>query len=314
MKSAVAIITYNRIHALKAELEGLLKHCGQYQVGIFEDCGQKDGTQTWLMGPGAPVDTPELLAVKYSGEHIGRNVESYLGTVNLGVTGNSNRAIRWFMNSNCDHLVLLNDDLLVLGNFVDFYARGHEDLGVGLFCFCDFTQQNRAISGRAETYRWLTVNCRGWRVKLLPRMTGIMMSFTREVVEKIGYYDARFGRFGEEHCDYTIRARMAGFINLDGQRQNCLDLEANPALLTHQDVETSLGGAERQAADQEASIIMNQICRRYGQEPLFRPFYLRVPIVGGPGGFGIPAKRGLTTGGWSSTFTITRPQSGPGKS
>lgn len=191
MNSCVAIITYNRLHALKTLLCGLTKHCPDYPIGIFEDCGQKDGTETYLRNSQKAVQmSTEMDATEYSGSHIGPNVQVFLGDHNLGVTGNSNRAIHWFMKSGCDHLCLLNDDLHVLGDFVNFYDKAHTDLGVGLFCFCDFT---------SETYRWLTVRSRGYTVKLLPRMTGIMMSFTKAVVDKIGYYDARFGKFGEEH-------------------------------------------------------------------------------------------------------------------
>lgn len=293
MKSAVAILTYRRVHALKEIMDGLGKHCSQYPTAIFEDCGQTDGTETWLKGP-SPVQVKQrvdMLATEWSGAHLGPNVQVFLGDTNLGVTGNSNRALKWFSETGCDHLCLLNDDLYVLGDFVNFYAKGHEDLEVGLFCFCDFTQASPAISGKPETYRWVTVNWRGYRVKLLPRMTGIMMSMTRAVLDKIGYFDARFGKFGEEHCDYTIRARFGGFVNLDGQMQNCLDLEfpAQTVMLKHQDVETSFGGPERKQADMESYHTMSYISKRYGQEPIYRPYCLRLPrVAAGHGGVGIP--------------------------
>jgi hypothetical protein len=283
MKSAIAIITYNRLGALQETLKGLTEHCAQYPLAIFEDCGQRDGTETWLKGPQPRLiqARPEILAEEYDAKHLAPHAQVFLGTTNLGVSGNSNRALRWFAGTDCEHLCLLNDDLHVLGDFVNFYKSGHQDLGVGLFCFCDFTH---------NSYRWMTVNSRGYRVKLLPRMTGIMLSLTREVLDKIGYFDVRFGKFGEEHCDYTVRARFSGFVNLDGQPQNCLDLEfPQSPLLKHQEVETSVIGPERAARDQEAYQIMNYISKRYGQEPLYRPFYLRLPgPVGGQGGLGTP--------------------------
>lgn len=282
MKSAVAILTYNRVDALKETLSGLRKFCAQYSTAIFEDCGQRDGTETYLMGPNRTgTKRKELLATQFDGKHIGDNVEIFLGDTNLGVTGNSNRALKWFSETGCDHLCLMNDDLHVLGDFVNFYAQGHEDLGVGLFCFCDFVHH--------ESYRWLTVNSRGHRIKLLGRMTGIMMSISRACFDAIGYYDARFGKFGEEHCDYTIRARLAGFVNLDGQRQNAMDLESKPPVLKHQDCPTSVLGAERVAADQEAATIMKTMTARYGMDPVYRPFYLRLPKnADGHVGMGIP--------------------------
>lgn len=279
MKSAVAILTYNRLHALQVTLGGLRQHVVGCPVAVFEDCGQRDPTESWLKGGAVPRrNHRDLMATEYENPSL-PGIQVFLGNSNLGVTGNSNRALRWFQATGCDHLCLLNDDLHVLGDFVSFYAKGHADLDVGLFCFCDFVHH--------ESYRWMTVNSRGYRVKLLPRMTGIMMSLTRKVVDKIGFYDARFGRFGEEHCDYTIRARLAGFVSLDGQMQNCLDLETNT--LKHQEVETSVTGPERLALDKEASIIMAERCKNYGREPLYQPFVLRLPRqAGGDSGSGIP--------------------------
>jgi hypothetical protein len=285
MKSAIAILTYRRLHALQETLAGLNKFCPQYPTAIFEDCGQSDGTETFLgarTAPGlAPAchKVPELLAAEWLGP-IG--TRAFLGDVNLGVAGNSNRAIRWFETmTDCDHLCLLNDDLHVLGDFVNFYAKAHTDLGVGMFSFCDFTHD--------ASYRWLTVSSRGYRVKICPRMTGIMMSFTRPVVERIGYFDARFGKFGQEHCDYMNRARIAHFLDLDGQMQPQLDLESKPPVLKHQEVETSIVGTERLLADQEANRLIQEIGARYGQDPIYRPFALRLPkMASGHAGVGIP--------------------------
>lgn len=280
-KSLIGILTYRRVAALQETLRGIAEHCPQYDCVISEDCGQADLTESFLMGP-QPVlikDRRDLLAKEYSGAHLGKNVRVLLGDTNLGVTGNSNRLLKIFEEGGYDHLCLLNDDLHVLGDFVNFYKCGHTDLGVGLWCLCDFTSASPAISGPPETYKWITVNSRGHRVKLLSRMTGIMMSISRPCFEAIGYYDARF-RTGEEHCDYTIRARLAGFVSLDGQPQNALDLEASPPVLKHQDCETSLGrpgSPERLAADQEAGAVMKEVSSHYGQEPVYRPFRLRLP-------------------------------------
>jgi glycosyltransferase involved in cell wall biosynthesis len=284
MKSAIAIITYGRREVLEETLKGLNKFCPQYPTAIFEDCGQRDSTESYLIGslnnPGKP--RKDLLATEYSGAHLGRdNIQIFLGDANLGVAGNSNRALKWFKESGCDHLCLLNDDLHVLGDFVNFYANAHIDLEIGMLSFCDFTHH--------ESYRWITVNVRGYRVKLCPRMTGIMMSFTKDVTERIGYFDARFGKFGQEHCDFMNRARFAKFLNVDGQMQTQVDVDCTPPLLKHQDVETSFKGPDRQKADQEAEQILRYVAGRYNQEPLFREYRLRIPrMAGGHAGFGIP--------------------------
>lgn len=300
MKSAIAILTYRRLHALRAMMEGIEKHCPQYQTAIFEDCGQRDATADWLTKGRRGAKCPELMATGWhlkpddgTGINYGANWPNttiFLGDRNLGVTGNSNRALAWFMNGNCDHLLLCNDDLFVTGDFAKAYAQAHQDLGVGMFCFCDFTEKSPAISGAPETYKWTVYPWRGYKVKLLPRFTGIMMSVTRELVDKIGYFDAEFGKFGEEHCDYTIRARLAGGIQLQGQEMNCLDIEHN--CLRHQDVETSMTGVARANADAESMRIMERASFEYRMRHYYRPYRLTYPVsAGGYYGAGIPCRQ-----------------------
>jgi GT2 family glycosyltransferase len=273
MKSAVAILTYRRNPALQAMLSGLSEHCPYYPTAIFEDCGQRDETADVMQAGRVPVANPQLMATEYTMPEtpvmplpVYPNMRVFMGDQNLGVAGNSNRALKWFMDSDCDHLCLCNDDLFVNGDFVKLYGKAHSDLGVEMFCFCDFT---------AESYRWTTYPYRGYKVKLLPRFTGIMVSVTKKLIEKIGYFDAAFGQFGEEHCDFTIRARLGGGIKLDGQDMNCLDIEH--ALLAHQDVETSVQGAQRKRADEEATNIMRQCSDSYKFRHFYRPFMLKLP-------------------------------------
>ena len=275
-------------------LEGIDKHCSQYQCVISEDCGQRDGTADYLQAGRVPEARPDLMATEWvpqipdTSNHF--NTRVFLGERNLGVAGNSNRILKLFMDSGCDHLCLCNDDLLVTGDFVKYYGAAHADLGVGLFCFCDFTQQSPAISGQVETYKWVTYPWRGYQLKMLPRFTGIMMSLTRAVVEKAGYFDAEFGKFGEEHSDYTVRARFAGFIRIENQDMNCLDVDH--ALLTHQDVETSMTGVPREHANQEARACMERAALEYRFRHYYRPFRLVYPrFAGGYFGAGIPCRQ-----------------------
>ena len=278
MRSCIAVITYQRLGSLKDMLAGLRACCPQYPTAIFEDCGKTDGTSAYLrVGPGK--ERVDLMATEYNWA---ANTKVFVGNVNLGVAGNSNRALKWFMaETDCDHLLLCNDDLFVLGDFANLYAQAHQDLGVGFFCFNDFWE--------SPTHRWATVRSRGYRVKLFYRMTGIMMSVLRDGVNKIGYFDTRFGRFGEEHCDWTNRMRFAGFIKLDGLDQMNIDIEptlhngdAASPMLQHQSVPTSMIGAERQKEDAIAAEAMKQAGQRYLHESHYRPFSLvHHPFTGG---------------------------------
>lgn len=292
MKSAIAVLTYNRLPVLQEELKGIYEHCVEpkgYPLAIFDDLSQRDGTGKWLASAwrnGEPVvQRNDIMAYEYRRED---GSKAFIGRKNLGVAGNTNRALKWFMEeTDADHLCLLNDDLHVLGDFVGWYAQAHQDLGIGMFSFCDFTHH--------PSYRWIDVRKMGYIVKICPRMTAIMTSMTRKVVEAIGYYDAQFGKFGQEHCDHMNRARFAGFMNLDGMMQPQIDvhhhLSSQPqrTLLRHQECETSVQGIDRRAADKEGDEIIKRVGKSYRYRHLYRPFCIHLPkFAGAHGKQGIP--------------------------
>lgn len=208
----------------------------------------------------------------------GPDYQIFLGSRNLGVSGNTNRALKWFIEeTKADHLCIMNDDLHVLGDFVQFYWNATCKVNIHLWCFCDFT---------SETYKWVPIkvkaaNAEEFDLKLLPRMTGIMMSVTRKLIEQVGYFDVTFGPFGEEHCDFTNRARFSGAMRLQGQDLHCLDVAMNPELLRHQEVESSIMPYEKPGYDAIAATAMVRASRSYLFTSWYRPFRLYMPKFAG---------------------------------
>src|SRR5208337_506877 len=285
MRHYIAILTYRRLPAFKTMLAGVQEYCPSCRLGVFEDCGNTDDTASFLRQDFSGVQRDDLMAEQY---HRTDYFDVFLGTRNLGVAGNSNRAIKVFMDeTDCDHLLLCNDDLHVLGDFAAFYGQAHQDLGTKFFAFTDFWH--------LPTHRWVICRCRGYRVKVFPRMTGIMMSTTRAMIQKVGYFDTRFGKFGEEHSDWTNRIRFLGGIQLDGMDQPCLDVEptnpdgsAGKPVLRPQDVPTSVIGEERKREDALSVERMREAAIRYATHSHFRPFTLTWPThVGGLSDTGI---------------------------
>ena len=282
--TAIAILTYNRLETLQKALNSLLVHCGpESPIAIFEDCGQSDGTRKYLtsrMDEDKIQLRQDLRAVEYSASLKQRlpgtldlglhRLKAYLGTDNLGVAGNSNRALKWFMEeTDADHLMLCNDDLEFVGDAAAIYAKAHTATDIDLFCFCDFT---------SPQYKCTPTTYRGTKLKKLSRMTGMMMSITRKLVESIGYFDPQFGRFGEEHCDYTVRARYAGHQNLFGNQQYCLDVDHTT--IRHQPVASSVSQDEKPELDHVASSAMARKSGRYPYVSGYLPFTLiRNPVV-----------------------------------
>jgi len=283
MKTAIAILTYNRRKSLELSLSGVLKNCPVEHVGVFDDVSNRDDTLGWIRDnfkdQGDIIDDKKYLARRYRYRNF---VDFFLGTENLGVAGNSNRAIHWFMTeTDADHLCLLNDDVEVIGDFSRDYREAHDKLGIGLFCMCDF---------KSEKYKCKPVKYLGVDLKIVERFTGIMMSMTRNLVGKIGYYDMQFGKFGEEHCDYTIRARFAGGVKVGGRDVNCIDLNMSNPNIRHQEVETSMSGDVRVYEDRLSSVVMNKVSNDYAWRNYYRDYRLSFPkSVGFSYDVGIPA-------------------------
>ena len=262
MSTAIALLTYRRAQSLRTFLTSIREHCPGYPMAIFEDMGNSDDTAQWLTQSAKfhGVDA-ELAADRWDGF----DYTAFIGNRNLGVSGNSNRAIRWFMrDTTCDHLCLCNDDLEARGDFTKVYADAHKASNIGLFCFSDWDD---------EDHKPVVIRDRGRVYHLLTRRKGIMMSITRKLVERIGYFDAEmFSKFGNEHNDYTNRAAQAGFMSIKGQPQHCIDVPC-PAL-AHQDVPSSINLAEKPKLDAEADRAMEIVANQYPFVDPYRDFSL----------------------------------------
>ncbi len=262
MPSCIAILTYNRAGALRAMLEGVRRHCAGVPVAVFEDAGFADETREELSSlVNGPLTTRPELAAEH-GAVPGTDI--FLGTENLGVAGNSNRALRWAVEAGYDHICLCNDDLIVSGDFVEIYRRAHDQTQCQFFCFSDFSE---------PPYGFEMFEAHGLKLKRLHFMTGIMLSLTSEVVRRIGYFDTRFPKMGEEHCDYNNRAYLAGLIGAEGQAERCIDVQHEA--LRHQEVASCLPEEQRIALGKQAQLEMARAKARYQAKDLFRPFSLR---------------------------------------
>jgi GT2 family glycosyltransferase len=264
MKIATAVLTWNRLLALQSFLKTYSEHPYHHRFAVFEDGGIQDNTVDYIQkmqGFTSPISRIDLEALQINDNN---GINWFLGTDNLGVSGNTNRALRWFLNeSGCDYLCICNDDIIVKGEFARFYADAWKKTGIGLFCYCGFT---------SKAYEWDEIDYKGITVKKLGRMTGAVMAMPRELVERIGYFDTRFGKFGEEHVDYTNRARFAGFQDINGESQTCLD--AKHDFLGHMDIESTVPhGPERQKLSYEASAAFRTV--DYMREGFYRPFALQ---------------------------------------
>lgn len=255
MATAAAIITYNRPEAAARLVESISRHSPGTQIFVVDDHSSRRPPMGSAKRPRPDLEGTECLG-------------GLAGWSRLGVAGNSNRALKLLLETKADHFMLLNDDVVYSGPASEAYEKAHAALGVGLFCGAD--RSDRRAS-------WEINQAEGEKVKVLRRLPGAVMSMTRKLVETIGFFDTRFGQFGQEHVDFTHRARAAGAIGFGGRQAYGLDIEEN--FCGRQDVAPSTSPQERKRVSWQAELALELAMVGYQFADPYRQFSLFRPIV-----------------------------------
>ncbi|SHE59602.1 glycosyltransferase family 2 protein [Acidocella aminolytica] len=127
--------------------------------------------------------------------------EVVVSGINRGIAWNKNRGIYYLLHTcQCDVVLLLDDDVVPVCRgweqewIVAANAHGHVNFVHPIF-------HSRVIMGenKAENPGMCTM------------LNGCALVFDRLVLAQIGFMDTRFGRYGHEHTEMTLRAVRAGY-------------------------------------------------------------------------------------------------------
>lgn len=186
MKVGLGITTYNRPDYLKQCLEGVIKHllgevdiCYIYNDG--SDQGEKEYRQIYKTLPAT---------IKY--RHSPKN---------KGVGVAKNWLLKKMMAEGCDYMFLLEDDIVPKSpKAITEYIRLSEESGIEHFLFAHHGTENIGKLYLSEK-----------GVELYTACIGAYCMYTRQVIEKVGYFDEQF-KNAFEHVEHTFRISKAGFI------------------------------------------------------------------------------------------------------
>ena len=179
--------------------------------------------------------------------------ELFLGTSNLGVIGGRNALFNHFhKNLNYDNFLILDNDQIVQGGWQDQYMNfrksGKYDI-VGVEGWKlrpgTFYPYKKCISHN-EYFNY--VGCGG-------------MMISREVIDKIGYFDDQFNPYYFEDPDYAIRASEEGF-KLGWNSENRI------LHLAHQTI--GLKGDKKTQFDKSHRLFMEKWKHKRNNLPVFR--------------------------------------------
>jgi hypothetical protein len=147
----------------------------------------------------------------------------------IGVARNSNHAIRVFRNF--DYSILINNDCEALHrDWVRKYYDASQKTGIQHLCFRQTGIWGAGTNKRPEFIN--TIN--DIKIKTIYDFPqGALLTFTPEIINKIGYFDAKsFRGYGKAHWHYSLRVSLSGI-----QREGIHDIEdSNKYFKVHNEI------------------------------------------------------------------------------
>jgi len=182
-KTGICLCTYNRLSYLKQCIKALIKNNwgGANIRMVVDDCSTEEGYDRYLI----QLEKHGILVIRK--------------TKNRGIGNSKNCGLQHLMSAGCDHLFLMEDDIIMkkpntCWMYVD-YAKGH-----------NIQHMNFALHGIMNTDRG-TLNKDG--VYVYPNCVGAFSYYTKECIDKVGYFDEKFTN-AWEHVEHTYRITKAG--------------------------------------------------------------------------------------------------------
>ena len=192
MKNLISITTYKKNKALRAILHSLIENKYPSQADILI-CDDNNG---------------EAREVYEEFNNTSSDLKLYYSTgPNKGIARNKNRGIKFFLENGYDRLLSMDDDIEFVGpGILEAFERSHRETGEHhinsfLGSYIDPLEKKgffQVFPVKACSESKQLVWCEG--------VQGICCWYTREIVEKLGYFNLFKHRYGFEHAAYSARA------------------------------------------------------------------------------------------------------------
>lgn len=131
---------------------------------------------------------------------------------NGGVARTKNTSIRLLMEKGVDYGFLMDDDVLYKNNCIEKYVDAMKKTGLSHMGFC---QMPELVHPKTE---WKKMGYYETKINNHAVMrhggggVGCLLTFTPDLIKKIGYFKVMPGKYGYEHINFTHRAIHQGAI------------------------------------------------------------------------------------------------------
>ena len=201
---SIVILTFNQLKYTRECIESIKNHTAEQHEIVFVDNGSTDGTAKWLKN-----------LVKNNSHY--KLIEN---KKNLGFSKGCNQGIK---ASTGEYILLLNNDVVVTENWLSGMLdclNSAPDIGIVGPMTNNISGPQKlpevnysSIDDLAEYARKFRKKNRNRRIPCR-RVVGFCMLFRRQLIDKIGPLDEKFGSGNFEDDDFCLRASLTGYRNM----------------------------------------------------------------------------------------------------
>lgn len=125
--------------------------------------------------------------------------------VNKGVGISKNDALRYLLDKGCDHLFLMEDDILIKNkNVFQRYITASKQTGIQHFNYSQHGLMNKRADSTTPNPRFVVEYSKDTSIALYPHCVGAFSYYSRKCLDVVGLIDENFYN-ACEHVEHTYR-------------------------------------------------------------------------------------------------------------
>ncbi|MEW6622419.1 MAG: glycosyltransferase family 2 protein [Bacillota bacterium] len=197
-KVSIIIPVYNQLEYTKMCLESIWHYTSENYEVIVVNNGSQDATKEYLK------QNPQIYSI-----HNGKNL-GFAKAINQGISA-----------AGGNHIIILNNDCIVSHEWVQRLLRAAEEPKVGIVgVMSNFAASPQLIKVNVKNIQDIpriaqqVKNKYNNSICYTTRVVGLCMLIKRELIEKIGGFDPRFGLGTFEDDDFSLRSILCGYKNV----------------------------------------------------------------------------------------------------